>query len=413
MSTLLNERTARASSRSLRSATRRDDQMLIARGPLRISLAGGGTDLPAYYEQYGGLVVSTTIDKYVFVTCSPNGTGTGHDAQITSADYQIFYRHHCGTPMNWDGDLALPRAVLHTFGIERDVALFVASQVPPGTGLGSSSAVAVALVGGIARYLHHNLSRQHIAELACDVELAKLNAPIGKQDQFAAAFGGLNAIEFSRDGVRVEPVRASPEVVRQLERRLLLFFTGTARDSASILKNQQKASARGVPHTVEGLHRIKEAALACRLCLEKGDLDGIGRLLDEGWRQKRRLVEGITNSRIDKLYETALAHGALGGKITGAGGGGFLLLYCAEDQQEELTDTMERLELRRMDFHFDKQGLMVSSLAWRQPGVGLVESDCTEGSNSDGSARDGGRRLHRLDRNRGIDKEWPRCGGIR
>ncbi len=214
-----------------------------------------------------------------------------------------------------------------------------------------------------------------MAELACDIELGKLGAPIGKQDQFAAAFGGLNLIRFSAEGVSVEPVRVAPAVVGQLESRLMLFFTGTARDSASILKTQQQASARGQVHTVEGLHRIKEAALACKQCLETGDLDGIGRLLGEGWRQKRGLVEGITNSRIDELYEAALAGGALGGKITGAGGGGFLLLYCHEERQEELTQAMERQGLRRMDFHFDTQGMAVTRLAWRPYGEAATVPD--------------------------------------
>ena len=335
--------------------------MLIARAPLRISFAGGGTDLPAYYERWGGVVVSTTIDKYVYVHVSPNGSD---NAQITSADYQTFYRHHLGTPMTWEGDLALPRAVLHEFGVQRGVSLFLASEVPPGTGLGSSSAVAVALVQAIAAYVGTSLSRQQVAELACRVELVKLKAPIGKQDQFAAAFGGLNVITFTRDGVTAEPLQVSRVTLERLERRLLLFFTGTARNSAAILKEQRRASARGETQTVEGLHRIKAAAEACRERLEAGDLDGVGVVLDEGWRQKRRLAAGITNPRIDEIYDTALANGALGGKITGAGGGGFLLLYCHETRQEAVTDAMESLGLRRMDFHFEGQGVTTASIGW-------------------------------------------------
>jgi len=335
--------------------------MLIARAPLRISFAGGGTDLPAYYERYGGVVVSTTIDKYVYVHASPNGSD---EAQITSADYHTFYQHHCGVPMNWEGELSLPRAVLHEFGISNGISLFLASEVPPGTGLGSSSAITVALVGAVAAYLQRPLSRQQIAELACHIELGKLAAPIGKQDQFAAAFGGLNSIRFDGDGVTVEPVRLPSGALQQLERRLLLFFTGTARDSAAILREQQRASAQGQAETVEGLHRIKEAALHCRRCLESGDLDAVGQLLDEGWRQKRRLAAGITNPRIDEVYQMALQHGALGGKITGAGGGGFLLLYSREAHQASLADAMERLGLRRMGFRFDAQGLSFAPADW-------------------------------------------------
>jgi D-glycero-alpha-D-manno-heptose-7-phosphate kinase len=338
-----------------------EDAMLIARAPLRISLAGGGTDLPAYYERHGGLVVSTTIDKYVYVYASPNGS---EPAQITSADYQIFYRHRQGVPMNWDGDLALPRAVLHEFGVERALSLFLASEVPPGTGLGSSSAIAVALIQAVAACMRQRLSRQQMAELACQVELVKLKAPIGKQDQFAAAFGGLNCFTFERAGVTVEPLRLRPEVHEQLERRLLLFFTGTARNSATILQEQQQASAQGRPATVEGLHQIKALAVACRACLEAGDLDGVGQLLDEGWRHKRGLARGITNERIDQLYAVARAHGALGGKITGAGGGGFLLLYCHEEHQPALTAALEERGLRRMDFRCERQGVTLGTVRW-------------------------------------------------
>lgn len=348
------------------SGTVSDGRTLIARAPLRISLAGGGTDLPAYYEKYGGMVVSTTIDKYVYVHCSPNGVGASHDVQITSANYHTFYRHNHGMPMGWDGDLSLPRAVLHTFGIERDLSLFVASEVPPGTGLGSSSAIAVALAGAVAAYLQRPLTRRQVAELACQIELGKLHAPIGKQDQFAAAFGGCNAITFSMEGVTVEPIPVPPHVLKQLDRRLLLFFTGTARDSAAILKDQQQLSAQGKSPTIESLHRMKEIAQECRVCLQTGDVDGIGRLLNDGWLHKRALVSGITNSRIDQLYDVALLNGALGGKITGAGGGGFLLLYCHEDHQEQLTQAMEGVGLRRMDFHFEPKGVTVTAVQWTQ-----------------------------------------------
>lgn len=340
--------------------------MLIVRAPLRISLAGGGTDLPAYYEQYDGLVVSTSIDKFVYVHVDENSASS---TQITSADYQVFYRHQAGMPMNWDGDLALPRAVLHEFGIHHPISIFLASQVPPGTGLGSSSAIAVALVQAIATYLQQSLDRQQIADLACRIELDRLGAPIGKQDQFAAAFGGLNTITFTRAGVAVEPIDLSPAVIEQLQRRLLLFFTGTARNSASILKEQQQASTQGGGRTIEALHHIKAAALACRACLEAGDLDGIGQLLHEGWRHKRQLAAGISNPRIDEVYELALAHGALGGKITGAGGGGFLLLYCHEERQEDLTRVLETRGLRRIDFCFERQGVAVGAVHWHGDGA--------------------------------------------
>ena len=274
--------------------------MLIARAPFRISLAGGGTDLPGYTERFGGMVVSTTIDKYVYVLVAPRAPG--RRSQITSADFQTFYRHHDATPITWDGDLALPRAVLHAFDVRDGVSVFVASEVPPGTGLGSSSAVAVAVIAGVAERLGRSMSRDEIAELACTVELDRLQAPIGKQDQYAAAFGGFNAISFQPDSVQVDSLSIADETLMRLERRLLLFFTGRARNSATILREQRTASERQSSGTIEGLHRIRAAADACRRCLEIGDLDGIGLLLDEGWQQKRLLASGITDARIDDVY---------------------------------------------------------------------------------------------------------------
>jgi D-glycero-alpha-D-manno-heptose-7-phosphate kinase len=336
--------------------------MLIARAPLRISLAGGGTDLPAYYERHPGMVISTTIDKFVYARVAANAS---RGAQIMSADYQMSYLHGPGVPMNWDGDLALPRATLHELGIHDGLSIFLASEVPPGTGLGSSSAMAVALVQALAVYRGLSLSRHEIAETACRIEIGKLKAPIGKQDQFAAAFGGLNAIHFSAERVAVEPLHVAPGLAERLNRRLLLFFTGTARSSATILRTQQEASSKGDQRTIDGLHAIRALADTCRGLLERGDLDGIGELVHEGWQRKRALAAGITSDRIDHLYAVAREHGALGGKITGAGGGGFLLLYCHEGRQADVVEALEALGLRRMEMGFEERGVMVSSLAWQ------------------------------------------------
>ncbi len=341
--------------------------MLIARAPLRISLAGGGTDLPAFYEPYGGLVVSTSIDKYVYVQVSSN---RNNSAQITSADYHTFYHHLLGTPMTWDGDLALPRAVLHEFDVEHGISIFTSSEVPPGTGLGSSGALATALIQGIATYLKRPMMPSDVAEFACDIEMRKLGAPVGKQDQFAAAFGGLNAITFTSEGTTVEPIVTPPGTIERLESRLLLFFTGTARDSATILREQQRATRDGGGGTLEALHRIKAAAVACRASLEAGDTDAIGALLHEGWEQKRKVAPGITNQRIDDVYAEARRQGAIGGKILGAGGGGFLLVYCPPEHHGSLTTSLQQLGLRRMGFHFSRSGLDVVGVQWGDDGVG-------------------------------------------
>src|SRR5919198_4746844 len=193
--------------------------MLIARAPVRISFAGGGTDLPAYYREHGGVVVSTSIDKYFYVIANLNGADS---VQITSSDYQTYFRQRRGQPLFWEGDLALPRAFLHHFGIDSGIALFLASEVPPGTGLGSSSTVAVALGKALSTLRGRPMGRAQLAEWACALEIGKLHSPIGKQDQYAAAFGGLNALTFAADGVAVGTGRIGPEVLARLERNLLL-----------------------------------------------------------------------------------------------------------------------------------------------------------------------------------------------
>lgn len=330
--------------------------MLIARAPVRISFAGGGTDLEAYYHEHGGLVVSTSVDKYFYVFAN---LSSGDAVQITSSDYRTFFRQRRGEPILFDGDLSLPRAFLHQFGLDSGISLFLASEIPPGTGLGSSSTVSVALAKALGALCRLSLSNAQIAELASYVEIDKMGMPIGRQDQYAAAFGGLNAIHFSADGVRVEPLHLRPDVERALERRIMLFFTGASRSAASILKDQAAASREQNSEAVAALHRIKAMARTTIELFRAGDLDGFGALLHEMWQAKKRLAKGITNQRIDECYELALAHGAIGGKIAGAGGGGFLMLYCHEERQDEVTGALEQHGLVRMDFHFDRGGAII------------------------------------------------------
>jgi D-glycero-alpha-D-manno-heptose-7-phosphate kinase len=330
--------------------------MLIARAPMRISFAGGGTDLEAYYATYGGLVISTAINKYFYAIMT---THESDDLQVISADYRSLFRHSPYNDLFWDGDLALPKAVLHHFGIRRGINLFVASEVPPGTGLGSSSGAAVTIVLAISTLMEHPMTRQQVAELASYIEINKMGMPIGKQDQYASAFGGFNTITFRREGVSVEQLQIAPAVRQTLERRLLLFFTGSSRESTSILKHQRKSTQDQDDTVLQALHNIKKVASEMQSCLEQGDLDEFAHLLDYAWREKRRLAPGLSTSFIDECYDLALQQGAAGGKITGAGGGGFLLLYCEELAQERVTRALEERGLKRMNFHFDQQGATV------------------------------------------------------
>ncbi len=331
--------------------------MLIARAPVRISLAGGGTDLAAYYEPFGGLVVSAAINKYFYTLISLGHPGDG--IQIISSDYHTFFRHDPQQPFFWRGDLPLPRAILHHFGLDRGYNLFLASEVPPGTGLGSSGTVAVTLVRALSTLCDRPMSRQAIAETACYIEIEKMGMPVGKQDQYISAFGGLNKIHFSADGVTVEPLWLNDAVLAQLEERLVLFFTGSTRESSNILQQQKRASEEKAPAVIDALHSIKALAHEVAACLERGDLDGFGELLHASWDYKKRLSAHISTPLIDRCYAIARAQGALGGKVTGAGGGGFLLLYCPVERQAAVTRALEAEGLIRMNFRFDFQGASV------------------------------------------------------
>src|SRR5260370_29628394 len=321
-----------------------------------ISFAGGGTDLEAYYARYGGLVVSTTINKYFYTIINADDS---EDLQLISADYRSLFRHSPYRDLYWDGDLALPKAILHQFGVRRGMNLFVASEVPPGTGLGSSSAAAVALVRALSTLLEQPMTKQQVAELASFIEINKMGMPIGKQDQYATAFGGLNMITFSREGVTVEPLNIAPDVRQTLEHRLMLFFTGSSRESTSILKHQRKSTEDQDGSVLQALHNIKQVAFDVQACLERGDLDAFAHLLDYSWQEKRRMAPGLSTGFIDEEYNLAVLYGAAAGKITGAGGGGFLLLYCREHAQDAVTRALEDRGLKRMHFHFDHQGATV------------------------------------------------------
>jgi D-glycero-alpha-D-manno-heptose-7-phosphate kinase len=323
---------------------------------MRVSFAGGGTDLEAYYAHYEGVVISTAINKYFYTIIT---TEENDDLQIISADYRSLFRQRPNDDLVPNGELPLPKAVLQHYGVCSGLNMFTACEVPPGTGLGSSSAAAVAMVRALSTLHDEPLTKAQVAETAALIEIDKLKMPIGKQDHYAAAFGGLNKITFTKAGVTVEPIRIDPYVYQILEKRLLLFFTGSSRESTSILKIQRKSTEEHDKTVLTSLHKIKDFALQVQICLEKGDLDTFASLLHQSWLEKRRLVPGLSTALVDECYTLALQHGAQGGKITGAGGGGFLMLYCPEERQGELTYVLEERGLKRMNFRFDAQGAVV------------------------------------------------------
>jgi D-glycero-alpha-D-manno-heptose-7-phosphate kinase len=332
--------------------------VLIGRSPVRISFAGGGTDLPAYYEQFGGAVLSTAINKYFYTILGKRNDGR---IQIISSDLRIFETWSDIAALNIEGSgLEIPVAVLKDLGRDISIDLFLASEIPPGTGLGSSASVCVNLLKTLSTYLHQPLSKHDLAERSFQIARVMLKRHVGKQDEYAAAFGGMNFITFHPDGgTQVEPLDVSPQVLQELEQNLMLFFTGSAHHSWTILEEQEKSTRAHRGAAVEALHEVRALAERMRKALERGDLTGFGTLLDDAWQAKKRVSNRISNSRIDQLYELARENGAIGGKITGAGGGGFLLLYCEPAQREFVRNAMLAQGIHEMAFAFDTQGAHV------------------------------------------------------
>jgi D-glycero-alpha-D-manno-heptose-7-phosphate kinase len=334
--------------------------MLIVRSPVRVSFGGGGTDLPAYFARHGGAVLSAAINKYFYTIV---GKRTDGRIQVVSSDLRVVENWSDISRMSVrqsGSALEIPLAVLKELGCEVAVDLFLASEIPPGTGLGSSASVCVNVLQAMAAYLNVSFSKHELAEKAFHIAAEVLGKPVGKQDEYAAAFGGLNFITFGVDGsTTVEPLRLEPDLVAALEQRLMLFFTGATHDSWTILREQEAASRRPQGPAVDSLHRIRELAETMRDALRAGKLAEFGRLLHEGWQHKKKISPRISNPSIDRFYGLARKHGAAGGKITGAGGGGFMLLYCQEEYQPGVRQAFAREGIREMRFGFDFGGSRV------------------------------------------------------
>jgi D-glycero-alpha-D-manno-heptose-7-phosphate kinase len=332
--------------------------MLIVRSPVRISFGGGGTDLPSYYESFGGAVLSTSINKYFYTILQRRTDGK---IQVISSDLRVAETWHDIERMPVKGSqLEIPLSVIKELGCSVSMDLFLASEILPGTGLGSSASVCVGVLKALATYLDLRLSKYQLAERAFHIARNVLGKPVGKQDEYASAFGGLNFITFEPDRtVHVEPVNLRPDLVRELQSSLMLFFTGSAHNSWNILQEQEKLGSTGNGRALESMHQIRGAAEQMRDALGRGNFRAFAALLHQGWEAKKKVSSRISNPLIDEAYATALRAGALGGKITGAGGGGFLLLFCEEPHQEKVREAMAELNILEMGFEFDLQGAQV------------------------------------------------------
>ncbi len=324
--------------------------MIVTRTPFRITLGGGGTDLPAYYRQRGGFVFAAAINKYMVINLN---------RPVVDDLVRVKYTRTEIVPHRDQLEHDIAREALRMVGIERGVEIVSMADVPAGTGLGSSSCYAVGLLNALHTLQRRPLGPADLAEEACHLEIEILGKPIGKQDQYMAAFGGLTVLEIAPDGcVAVRPARVSEETLEELRRNLLLFYTGIERSALDILAEQSRAAATASDVVLSNLDRIKEMGWQILEWIEAGDLTCFGLALDRHWQMKKRLSTKVTNPRFDALYELARAHGALGGKLSGAGGGGFFLFYT-ERRHQQLREAMRTAGLREMRYGFDFEGSKV------------------------------------------------------
>ena len=333
----------------MRTQSAEVSRIIVSRAPVRISLGGGGTDLESYYSKFGGFLIAGAIDKYVHICANRRFHKSIRlsYSQTEIVDHVDEIKHR------------IFREVLSMLSINGGIELVSIADVPANCGLGTSSSFTVALLNALHAYRRDFVTQQQLAEKACEIEIKRLGEPIGKQDQYISAFGGLTCLNIEKNGtVQVEPLRISEENARELENNILLFYTGIERSASEILGEQNEKSKKSEGSVLDVLHKIKDIGLRTKHAFETGDLDGFGEMLDEHWRIKKGLSNKISSPFIDKCYDNAIKNGALGGKIMGAGGGGFFLFYCS-DKRGKLISAMKEVGLQHMPFRFDHEGAKI------------------------------------------------------
>ncbi len=323
--------------------------MIITRTPVRISMGGGGTDLQSYYSKYGGFLIGATINKYIYITLT----------KMFEGDLQVKYSK-TETVKTVD-ELQHPtvRESLKLAKIYNGVEITSIADVPSNSGLGTSSSFLVGLLRALHAYKNEHVTNFEIAEEACKIEIEILKEPIGKQDQYLASFGGIQCLEFDKEGrVTMYPLKITHDVVEELEKNIALFYTGIRRPSSYVLSEQDKSVKEEKGNAVDCMHEIKNIALKTKKHLEDGNVNGFGEMLDLHWNAKKKMSNKVSNEFIDKCYNTAMGNGAIGGKIMGAGGGGFFMFYC-DNKKDSLRKAMNMLGLKEMHFRFDFEGSKV------------------------------------------------------
>jgi len=327
--------------------------------PVRISFSGGGTDMPEYYEKYGGCVISTNIDKFTYVVLNLK---SDNSFQTFSSDFETHHKKTDYDTLESKDGTEIPISVVKYFKYKMGGDFLICSDVPPGSGLGASSALTVNCINTTISLMKKKLSKQKIADIAFHIERNVLKHPIGKQDDYVAAFGGFNYIKFEKNNVKVMPIKIKKSTKNELEKNLLLFFVGDTRKNSNVLTKQLKNTKQGNVDTIESLHKAKSLVDDFHDKLKNSDLTSIGELLNQGWIAKKKFAKGVTNDKIDRIYQAALKCGATGGKLTGAGAGGHLLLYCQNSKQQAVMKKMKSLGLTSVPFNFHSSGPKILNL---------------------------------------------------
>lgn len=335
-----------------------------ARAPLRLGLAGGGTDVSPYSDDFGGLVLNATIDKYAYATIEPRNDKL---VQLVAADNAVGWSGASSPELGLVKGLELHVGVYNRIvreynrGIPLAVTVTTHSEAPPGSGLGSSSTMVVALLHAFVEYLQIPLGEYDIAQLAYDIERVDLAFAGGKQDQYAAAFGGFNFMEFYGDRVIVNPLRIRQSVRAELESSLVLFYTGVSRESAKIIEQQASSVKQGNNTSLDALHRVKQEATRMKEAILKGDFVGFAESMRLSWASKKKMAASISNSSIDAVYDAAIEAGALAGKVSGAGGGGFMMFVVDPTKRPAVIRALERFNGQVLTCNFTEQG----AYSWR------------------------------------------------
>ncbi len=331
-------------------------EFIRARAPMRIGLAGGGTDVDPYASERGGYVFNTTINKYAYSTLRPR---RDKKINVTSEYYGRFSAPLDGGPLPLDGNMDLIKAVTNYFTPSKGFDMTIRSDVPAGSGLGGSSTMIVSMIAAISRWLDVDMSKMEMAQLAFHLEREVIGLKGGCQDQYAAVFGGFNSLKIDKSGVNVLPAHIDPDIINELQCRSVMAFTGTTHDSAAIIETQQKAYKAG--SNEEALDHTKDVAISLRSALRHGDIDDCGELLAEAWDYKKKFSGSITNPQIDTLYNAATSAGAIGGKVSGAGGGGFMYFICSFDKKTKVAKALTQAGAAVSDFMFEPDG----AISWR------------------------------------------------